>query len=131
MDGNSYEATRVMVEDTVMGAVPCIRGTRISVVTLLAALADGVDPVRVLADFPRLGREDLSAALMYAASALGVARDDSVPRWSRMLVGQLLDKLDTEGAVIGLMNPDRSARAFLLKATPDIVRLIEDLTMRA
>jgi hypothetical protein len=35
------------------------------------------------------------------------------------------------GCAIGLLNRDRTARAFLLKATPDIVRHIEDLTMRA
>jgi hypothetical protein len=32
---------------------------------------------------------------------------------------------------MGLVNPDGTARAFVLLATPDIVRLIEDLTMRA
>ena len=132
MADSPFDVTRVSIDATVMGGVPCVRGTRIPVVTLLAALADNLDPARVLVDFPQITREDLSAVVTYAAVALdAAAQDDTAPRWSRMLVSQLLDKLDTEGAVIGLMNPNRTARAFLLKATPDIVRLIEDLTMRA
>jgi uncharacterized protein (DUF433 family) len=123
--------TRIVVDDAVMGGLPCVRGTRIPVGALLAGLAEEFDPTAVLADFPQLVRDDLSAALVYAAMALGGAYDDPAPKWSRMLVGQLLDQLDVGAAVIGLMNPDRTARAFLLKATPDVVRLIEDLTMRA
>ena len=60
---------RVGSDPAVMAGVPCLRGTRISVVTLLCHLA-GVDPARVLAEFPQLTREDLSAVLEYAADQL-------------------------------------------------------------
>ena len=83
-----------------------------------------------MADFPHVTRAYLSAAISYAAAASG-PETDSAPRWNRMLVGQLLDTLDEQGHVIGLVDRDGAARAFLLKATPDVVRLIEDLTMRA
>ena len=132
MVNSSLDVARVSLEETVMGGVPCVRGTRIPVVTLLAALADRLDPARVLVAFPPVTREDLSAVVTYAAVALdAAAHGDTAPRWNRMLVSQLLDQLDAGPGVIGLLNHDRTARAFLLKATPDIVRLIEDLTMRA
>jgi uncharacterized protein (DUF433 family) len=125
------DETRIVVDDAVMGGVPCVRGTRIPVGAVLAGLAEELDPAAVLADFPQLARHDLSAALVYAAIALGEGWGDAVPKWRRMLVGQLLDQLDDKAGVIGLMNLDRTARAFVLKATPGVVRLIEDLTMRA
>lgn len=122
--------TRVVIDSSVMGGLPCLRGTRVPVVTLLASLAEHLDLRRVMADFPHVTGGDLSAAISYAAAASG-PETDSAPRWSRMLVGQLLDTLDEQGHVIGLVDRDGAARAFLLKATPDVVRLIEDLTMRA
>lgn len=117
---------RVTVNPDVMAGAPCVSGTRIPVVTVLGMLAAGVDPLAV---FPELSPDDVSACLGYAAEVLDV--DEDAPRWSRMMVGELLDQLDSGGNVIGLMNPDGTARAFVLKATPDVVRLIEDLTMRA
>lgn len=129
MTETSMPQTRVVLDESVMGGLPCLRGTRVPVVTLLAFLAEHLDPRAVLADFPQLTREDLSAAVSYGAAASG-APTDAAPRWSRMLVGQLLDSLDEQGHIIGLMDRDGAARAFLLKATPDVVRLIEDLTMR-
>ena len=64
-----------------------------------------------------------------------MGRGVTAPKWSQMTVGELVDRLydadNPAGRVVGLMNPDGSAAAFLIKATPEIVRLIEDLTMRA
>src|SRR5690349_9807858 len=88
------DETRIVVDDDVMGGVPCVRGTRIPVGVVLSGLAEELNPTAVLADFPQLRRDDLSAALIYAAIALGGAYDDPAPKWSRMLVGQLLDQLD-------------------------------------
>jgi hypothetical protein len=52
-----------------------------------------------------------------------------------MTVGELVAQLEASdnpaGNIIGLMNPDGTAQAFVLRATPEIVRVIEDLTMRA
>ena len=47
---------------------PCIRGTRIAVSVIVASLADlGFD--ELLSQYPQLTREDIQAALYYAAEA--------------------------------------------------------------
>ena len=52
------------------------------------------------------------------------------PKWTRMTVGELLEKLDIDGNVIGLMNPDGEVRAFVIKASPVINDLVMQLTGR-
>ena len=47
---------------------PCIKGTRIPVSVLVASLAD-LTMDELLAEYPQLTREDLQAALYYAAEA--------------------------------------------------------------
>ena len=47
---------------------PCVRGSRIPVSILVASLADvGVNDL--LIEYPQLTREDLQAAILYAAEA--------------------------------------------------------------
>ena len=53
-----------------MGGVPCIRGTRIPVTTVVGMLADGMSAPAILSDFPQLTEDDLLAALRYAAAAV-------------------------------------------------------------
>jgi uncharacterized protein (DUF433 family) len=53
-----------------MGGKPCIRGLRFPVSRLLGLLAAGKDEQEILAEYPYLEREDIQAALAYAA-ALG------------------------------------------------------------
>ena len=53
-----------------MGGVPCIRGTRIPVATILGMLADGSTADEILTDFPQLSIEDVRAALRYAAASV-------------------------------------------------------------
>ncbi|RMG21844.1 MAG: DUF433 domain-containing protein [Bacteroidetes bacterium] len=48
---------------------PCIRHLRITVADILGYLASGMSIEEVLADFPMLSREDILAALAYAADA--------------------------------------------------------------
>lgn len=50
------------------GGRPCIRGMRIRVKDVLEMLAAGETPETILADFPDLEREDIQAALQYAAA---------------------------------------------------------------
>ena len=50
-----------------MGGRPCIRGLRIRVTDVLELLAAGASYEEVLADYPYLEREDILAALEYAA----------------------------------------------------------------
>ena len=61
---------RISVDHRVMGGVPCIRGTRIPVATVLGMLADGSTAEEILADFPQLSIEDVRAALRYAAASV-------------------------------------------------------------
>ena len=61
---------RVTVNPLQCGGRPCIRGMRIRVSDLLGLLGEGVSQNEILADFPDLEREDLLAALLYAARYL-------------------------------------------------------------
>ncbi|MDE0190612.1 MAG: DUF433 domain-containing protein [Gammaproteobacteria bacterium] len=53
-----------------MGGVPCIRGLRIPVATVLGLLAQGMSATDVLADYPDLRPDDIREALRYAAAAV-------------------------------------------------------------
>ena len=59
---------RVTVDPAQMGGVPCIRGLRVTVSMLLGQLAAGRTVEQVLQDYPYLEREDVTAALEYAAA---------------------------------------------------------------
>lgn len=53
-----------------MGGLPCIRGFRIPVSTVVAMVADGMTVSEILADLPDLEAEDVAEALRYAAEAV-------------------------------------------------------------
>ncbi len=59
---------RVTVDPAQMGGLPCIRGLRVTVSMLLGQLAAGRTPDDIVADYPYLEREDVIAALEYAAA---------------------------------------------------------------
>jgi uncharacterized protein (DUF433 family) len=61
---------RITVNPNQMGGVPCIRGLRIPVATVVGMVADGMTEEEILKAFPDLEREDLREALRYAAEAL-------------------------------------------------------------
>ncbi len=58
---------RITVNPAVMTGLPCIRGLRIPVTTVLGLMASGATPAEVLQDYPDLEPEDLRACLAYAA----------------------------------------------------------------
>lgn len=58
---------RIQVDPEVMGGRPCIRGTRVTVSTLVGLMATGASEDRVLELYPYVSREDLRQALAYAA----------------------------------------------------------------
>ncbi len=47
---------------------PCIKNTRITVYDVLEYLAGGMSEDEILSDFPDLTREDIRAALAFAAA---------------------------------------------------------------
>lgn len=61
---------RITVEPEKMGGVPCIRGLRIPVATLVGMVAEGMTTDEILADFPDLEAEDIREALQFAAAAV-------------------------------------------------------------
>ncbi|MBX3468130.1 MAG: DUF433 domain-containing protein [Planctomycetes bacterium] len=58
---------RISVDAAVMGGVPCVRGTRVPVATVLDMFAQGMRDAEVLTAYPYLTGEDLRACLAYAA----------------------------------------------------------------
>lgn len=60
---------RITVDPTRMRGLPCIRDTRMTVSAVLGQLAAGRSIEQVLEDYPYLEREDVLAALEYAAAA--------------------------------------------------------------
>jgi len=62
--------TRITVDPRQMGGVPCIRGLRIPVATVVGMVADGMAETEILAAYPDLEREDIAEALYYAAEAV-------------------------------------------------------------
>ena len=60
---------RITVDPDRMRGLPCIRDTRMTVSAVLGQLAAGSSVEDVLADYPYLERDDVLAALEYAAAA--------------------------------------------------------------
>jgi uncharacterized protein (DUF433 family) len=61
---------RITVNPNQMGGVPCLRGLRIPVATVVDMLADGMGFSEILKAYPDLQQEDITEALRYAAEAV-------------------------------------------------------------
>ncbi|HYY72876.1 MAG TPA: DUF433 domain-containing protein [Candidatus Bathyarchaeia archaeon] len=59
--------SRITVEEGKCGGRPCIRGLRIRVKDVLELLSAGASFEEILKDYPFLEREDILAAIDYAA----------------------------------------------------------------
>ncbi len=57
----------ITIEPGKRGGKPCIRGMRITVSDILGWLASGMTVEEIINDFDELTREDIYAALSYAA----------------------------------------------------------------
>jgi uncharacterized protein (DUF433 family) len=68
---------RIAVNPTVMAGKPVIQNTRISVELIVRMVAQGIPEDEILREYPRLQREDIRAALAYAADV--VAHEDILP----------------------------------------------------
>ncbi len=62
--------TRITIEPDKMGGVPCIRGLRIPVTTVVGMVANGMTEKDILRAYPDLEPEDIREALFYAAEAV-------------------------------------------------------------
>ena len=61
---------RITVDPNQMGGMPCIRGLRIPVATIVGMVAEGMAEREILATYPDLEREDIREALELAAEAV-------------------------------------------------------------
>jgi uncharacterized protein (DUF433 family) len=59
---------RIICDQAIHHGEPCIRGTRVAVSVIVASLAD-VTIEDLLREYAQLKREDIQAALLYAAEA--------------------------------------------------------------
>ena len=62
--------TRITLNPNQMGGMPCIRGLRIPVATVVGMVAEAMTEEEILKAFPDLEREDIREALRYAAEAV-------------------------------------------------------------
>lgn len=58
---------RITIEPGKRSGKPCIRGLRITVSDILEYLASGMSEDEILTEFPDLERDDIRAALAFAA----------------------------------------------------------------
>ena len=63
----------ITTDPEILGGKLVIAGTRISVQLILEKLRDGWSIQDLLEDYPHLTREQIIAAIAYAASAIGLA----------------------------------------------------------
>ena len=61
---------RIVIDPNICSGKPCIRGTRILVKNILGMLAGGETVEQILASYPELSRDDISAALDYASQVI-------------------------------------------------------------
>ncbi len=59
----------VVRDPNICGGEPVIKGTRVTMRTILASLADGATPDEILADFPTLTFDQLRAVIAFAAAS--------------------------------------------------------------
>ena len=62
--------TRITVNAKQMGGVPCIRGLRNPVATVVDMIADGMTDAEILKTYPDLQADDIHEALQFAAEAV-------------------------------------------------------------
>lgn len=74
------QTNRVEINPNVMVGKPVIRGTRIPVELVLRRLAEGATEADLLDAYPRLTREDIHAAIHYAADAVALEETLEVSR---------------------------------------------------
>ena len=61
---------RITVNPAQMGGVPCVRGLRIPVATVVGLVAQGMTEARIAAEYPDLEVEDIRQVVAFAAAAV-------------------------------------------------------------
>jgi uncharacterized protein (DUF433 family) len=68
--------TRVTINPRQMGGVPCLRGLRTPVATIVTLVAEGRSTLEILALYPDLEEDDIRQALHFAAETV---REGGIP----------------------------------------------------
>jgi uncharacterized protein (DUF433 family) len=68
---------RISIDPRIHHGKPCIKGTRVPVSVIVGSIADGDTPARIIEAWPHLTRDDIEAALRFAAATAGIA--DRIP----------------------------------------------------
>jgi uncharacterized protein (DUF433 family) len=67
--------SRITTDPAILGGKPCIRSTRLSVEFILELIASGATAGEIAKTYPQVTREDVEAAVRFAASYL---RNDAI-----------------------------------------------------
>ena len=70
---------RITLDSQVLRGKPTIRGMRISVEQVLKSLAANIPAEELLAEYPELEKEDIHAALLYAATIIAEEKVYRIP----------------------------------------------------
>lgn len=60
---------RIIRDPEICGGQPAFKGTRVTLRTVLASLADGDSIEEIVGDFPSLTKEDIQAAIAFGAAS--------------------------------------------------------------
>jgi len=71
--------SRITIDPEILAGKPIIKGTRIPVELILDLLANGWTTEEILENYPQLKKEDITAALKYAAQVLKEERVYPLP----------------------------------------------------
>jgi len=66
-----YVSERIIIDDKICNGKPTIRGSRITVQSILEYLSVGDSEEEILKQFPSLEAEDIKASLKFAANLMG------------------------------------------------------------
>jgi uncharacterized protein (DUF433 family) len=61
----------IVRDPKICGGEPVIKGTRVTIRTILASLAEGAGIAEIIADFPTITEDDVRAVIAFAASSAG------------------------------------------------------------
>jgi len=61
---------RISLDPAIHHGDPCIAGTRVPVSVIVGSIADGDTFEQILGSYPQITREDIQAALLFAAEAV-------------------------------------------------------------
>lgn len=71
---------RIATDPKVMSGKPVIRGTRIPVELIVRMVGQGIGDEEILREYPRLVREDILAAVSYAADVVAGEEVFTIPK---------------------------------------------------